>query len=208
MIHGYHLILPMYGFWLPNDPRGSWSDFVRTWELVRFGKAGKTIERRADHELTIAEVQQRDAARRALTYPPVSIDGHQALAIGRGFAEQVKKSNYAVWACSILPEHTHLVIARHTYKIEQIANLLKGAATRQIIEEGRHPLAEYAKPNGRPQRMWASRVWKVYLDSEEAIDDAIRYVEDNPIQEGKPKQRWSFVTPFAGIPQGGWTTYH
>ena len=25
MIHGYHVIMGMYGFWLPNDPRGSWS---------------------------------------------------------------------------------------------------------------------------------------------------------------------------------------
>lgn len=39
MIHGYHVIMPMYGFWLPNDPRGSWSEFVRKWELVRFGKS-------------------------------------------------------------------------------------------------------------------------------------------------------------------------
>jgi hypothetical protein len=25
---------------------------------------------------------------------------------------------------------------------------------------------------------------------------AILYVEDNPLKEGKPRQRWSFVTPF------------
>jgi hypothetical protein len=24
----YHVVLGAYGFWLPNDPRGSWSDFV------------------------------------------------------------------------------------------------------------------------------------------------------------------------------------
>jgi hypothetical protein len=28
MILGYHVIFGAYGFWLPNDPRGSWSDFV------------------------------------------------------------------------------------------------------------------------------------------------------------------------------------
>jgi len=28
MVLGTHLILTAYGFWLPNDPRGSWSDFV------------------------------------------------------------------------------------------------------------------------------------------------------------------------------------
>ena len=35
MIIAYHVIFGMYGFWLPNDPRGSWSDFVAAWELFR-----------------------------------------------------------------------------------------------------------------------------------------------------------------------------
>jgi hypothetical protein len=45
MIHGYQVIWGTYGFWLPNDPRDSWSDFVGSWELVRFGKATKSLER-------------------------------------------------------------------------------------------------------------------------------------------------------------------
>jgi hypothetical protein len=28
MILAFHAIFGAYGFWLPNDPRGSWSDFV------------------------------------------------------------------------------------------------------------------------------------------------------------------------------------
>jgi REP element-mobilizing transposase RayT len=208
MIHGYHVILPMHGFWLPNDPRGSWSDFVRRWEIVRFGKATKSLGRRELLELSSFELQQQAAAKQAMKYPPVSIDDYQTVAIASGFADMVRKSNYTVWACSILPDHTHLVIARHTYKVEQIVNLLKGAATRQILKEGRHPLAAHAQPGERPPRMWAAHEWKVFLDSEQGIEDAIRYVEDNPEKEGKPKQHWSFVTPFAGIPQGGWMTYH
>lgn len=27
MIYAFHAICGLYGFWLPNDPRGSWSDF-------------------------------------------------------------------------------------------------------------------------------------------------------------------------------------
>ena len=208
MIHGYHVILPMYGFWLPNDPRGSWSDFVRVWELVRFGKATRSIERRELTELSESDLQRREAARRTLKYPPVSLDGPQALAVANGFADKVRKSNFTIWACSILPEHTHLVIARHTYKVEQIANLLKGAATSLIMREGCHPLAEHAEPGKRQPRMWAAGEWKVFLDSEEGVEAAIRYVEANPEKEGTRKQHWSFVTPFAGIPQGAWMTYH
>ena len=46
MIVGYHVIFSAYGFWLPNDPRGSWSEFVGAWELVLAGgRTTKTDER-------------------------------------------------------------------------------------------------------------------------------------------------------------------
>ena len=208
MIHGYHVILPAYGFWLPNDPRGSWSDFVGRWELVRFGRTTKSLARRELLELTAEEQRQREAARMSLAYPAVQFSGLQAREIAQGFANQSVTSSYTVWACAILPEHTHLVIARHTYKVEQKANLLKGAATRRLIDANMHPLAAFAKPDQRPPRMWAEHQWKVFLDSEAAIENAIAYVNRNPLEKGKPPQHWSFVTPFAGLPSGGWTTYH
>ena len=69
-------------------------------------------------------------------------------------------------------------------------------------------MARYARQGKRrPPRMWAEHLWKVYLDSEQAIVNAIKYVDENPIKEGKPRQNWGFVSPFAGIPKYGWTTY-
>ncbi|MBM4093542.1 MAG: hypothetical protein FJ276_29660, partial [Planctomycetes bacterium] len=38
-VHGFDVIFGASGSWLPNDPRGSWSDFVGSWELWRFGPA-------------------------------------------------------------------------------------------------------------------------------------------------------------------------
>ena len=207
MIHGYHLILPMYGFWLPNDPRGSWSDFVWKWELVRFGKATRTIDRRDISGLTEAELQQREVARKALKYKPVAITGQQALSIANGFAHRVTRSRYSVWACAILPEHTHLVLARHTYKVEQMAKQLKAAATTEIVKDDRHPLTMHKADDGTFPHMWAESQWKVYLDSEEQIETAIRYVNENPEREGKKPQRWSFVSPFRGL-EPGHITYH
>ena len=45
MILAYHSIFSMYGFWLPNDPRGSGSDYVANWDLFRFGPATKVNTR-------------------------------------------------------------------------------------------------------------------------------------------------------------------
>jgi REP element-mobilizing transposase RayT len=206
MIHGYHVIWGAYGFWLPNDPRGSWSDLVYAWELARFGRATKSIDR-----LDIESEQYalwRDKARRSLKYPPVTLNGHQALAVAEGFARFAQKSRLMVWACSILPEHVHLVLGRHRYKIEQAAILLKGEATRRLLEKNLHPMKQFqVSEQHRLPSVWGENLWKVYLDTEQAIENAIRYVEENPEREGKPRQRWSFVTPFSGISKSGWITY-
>jgi hypothetical protein len=75
------------------------------------------------------------------------------------------------------------------------------------MDEGIHPLREFAAAGKRPPRMWSKGEWKVYLDSEEGIENAMAYVLQNPIEEGKPAQHWSFVKPFHGLDKG-WTTYH
>jgi len=197
MILGHHLIMSAYGFWLPNDPRGSWSDFVGSWELFRFGPATKTDVRHSvaarPHDRAL-----RLAAKQALKYPPVRFSGLQARAVARGFAQFVSKSGVTVWACSILPEHVHLVVARHRFSVEEVAKHLKGAATTRLIGEELHPLAFARKRQGRIPSPWAARAWKVFLDSPEDIRRAIRYVEDNPTKEGLPRQRWSFVRPYEG----------
>jgi REP element-mobilizing transposase RayT len=173
--------------------------------ISAFRRATRSIERR-DVDI-ICWKAWRARAETALNCPSVHFTGVQARAIGRGFANAIRNSGLTIWACSILPEHVHLVIARHTYKVEQICNLLKGAATKALKAESLHPLAKY-RVRGKIPSPWAEKQWKVYLDSEEAIEQAIRYVEENPIKEGKPHQSWPFVTPFGGLPKSGWITYH
>ncbi|XZE19355.1 hypothetical protein SH449x_004673 [Pirellulaceae bacterium SH449] len=98
MIHAYHVIFGTYGFWLPNDPRGSWSDFVGAWELLRFGNATKGIERL---ELTPEQNEKRLAAKQALKLPAVRFNEEQTQAVATGFANAVRKSNFSIWRCSI-----------------------------------------------------------------------------------------------------------
>ncbi|HUU10425.1 MAG TPA: transposase [Phycisphaerae bacterium] len=195
MVLGTHLILTAYGFWLPNDPRGSWSDFVGSWELARFGRATKVETHRSlaavPHDRGI-----RLAAKRALKYPPVRLDGRQARAIGRGFGEYVARSGLTVWACAILPEHVHLVLGPHRLGPAPVANLLKGAATRRLLHEGIHPLAGFSTRTGGLPKAWARGYWAVFLGSPAAVRRAVGYVEANPAREGLPPQRWAFVTPY------------
>jgi hypothetical protein len=134
-VRAYYAIFGSYGFWLPNDPRRSWSDFVRSWELFRAGGPATKVDTRRSVAGQPHDRQARLQVKEALQLPPVVFDGHQALSIAHGFARMVDKAQYQIYACSILPEHVHLV-------------------------------------------------------------RAIRYVEGNPIKEGKRRQHWPFVVPF------------
>ena len=142
MVLAYHCIFGAYGFWLPNDPRGSWSDYVRSWELLRYGPATKTVSRRSlAHEPHDQELRQ--VAKQALTYPPVLFNGRQAQSVGLGFKHAVERSGFTIYACSILPDHVHAVIARAKYHIEYVVGQLKGEATKRLKQDGLHPLAGY-----------------------------------------------------------------
>jgi REP element-mobilizing transposase RayT len=191
----YHVVLSNYGFWLPNDPRGSCSTEVRSERLRPFGPA-TTV----DHSRSVANKPHdralRLAAKRALKYPPVVFTGLQALSVANGFAGQIAKSGYVVGACCILPRHTHLVIGRHHYDIEQVGRALKQAATLRLLADGLHPFADRRTPTGFLPSVWAQDFWKVFLYTPEDVVGRIGYVENNPLKEGKKRQRWSFVTPF------------
>jgi REP element-mobilizing transposase RayT len=198
MVHGYHVIFTTYGFWLPNDPRGSWSDFVGAWELRRFGPATK-VDTRTSVAHQPHDTAVRQAAKEALKFPPVQFSGLQARAVGRGFAKSVRRGGLIVWACAILPEHVHMVLGRLGYPVEYTVNLLKGSATRELLAEKLHPFGDRRDRSGRVPHCWARGRWKVYLNTPEDIQRAIAYVEENPAKEGKPKQTWSFVTPFTSV---------
>ena len=197
MILGYHLILSAYGFWLPNDPRGSWSDVVRAFNLRRFGHATKV-----DTTRSVAnqphDQDTRFAAKKALRYPPVRFTGEQARTIVAGFADAAAENHYTIHALCILPDHAHLVIARHQLDIDHIARHLKAKATHRLSKTGRHPLAKHASWNGRIPSPWARNHWCPFIRSHRHMRLAIRYVEANPLKAGLPRQWWSIVIPHTG----------
>ena len=190
-----HIIATAYGFWLPNDPRGSWSDFVASWELLRFGRATK-VSTRASVAHVARDRGLRLAAKQALKFKPVRFNGAQARAVGRGFARAAAEGSYLVHACSILHDHVHLVVAARDRPFERITGHLKARATQQLRAEGIHPFQHHARADGSLPSPWAQGLWKVYCFDLDHVRDAIRYVEQNPAREGKRPQRWRFVVPF------------
>ncbi len=192
-MYAFHGIFSAYGFWLPNDPRGSWSDWIGSWELLRYGPATKVDTRHSiaqrphDHAL-------RQRAKEALKFPPVCFDGLQARAIAQGIADAAAASGYRLHALAVLPDHVHVVVGATERHPSQVIGHLKAFATRRLIAEGIHPFATDEVPVQRS--CWADQAWKVYLDEHEDVERAIRYVEANPEKEGKRRQPWKNLVPY------------
>jgi REP element-mobilizing transposase RayT len=187
-IVGFHFIFAAYGFWLPNDPRGSWSQTVRAFHLLRFGPATKVTTTRSVAGRA-HDVEVRLAAKAALVRPAVSFSGVQARAISRGLALAAHEGGYSVRALAVLPDHVHLVMQWHTRPIDEIARHLKARATMQLSNEGLHPF-------GHLQRFpspWGRNFWCPFLRDARHLATAVRYVEANPVKSGLPRQRWRWV---------------
>jgi hypothetical protein len=188
----FHLIISAYGFWLPNDPRGSWSDFVGSWELLKFGPATKANDRRSyahdPHDMVL-----RRAAKQALKYPPVRFNDVQRDAIALGFDRSCAEGGYRCFACCIGYDHAHLVIQRHSREMTVIAGHLKAGATRVLLDRNIHPLMNYIGKRGGPPTPWSEGCWKVFIDSDDQLSKAIAYVERHPAKEGLCAQTWGFV---------------
>ncbi|HEY1683740.1 MAG TPA: hypothetical protein VGG19_03175 [Tepidisphaeraceae bacterium] len=192
---GFHVICTTYGFWLPNDERGSGSEFIRKKSLLKFGKVTYTnsvrsvAAKRYDPEV-------RELARDALKYPHVILNGKQAQCIAIAIKNELEKHGGTIHSFSILPTHFHFVSAPTRYDIRRFAGRLRGEATKRLIAEELHPLREHADSRGKISSSWARLPWIRYLWTDADMLRAIKYVEDNPLKEGKRRQRWSFVTPY------------
>jgi REP element-mobilizing transposase RayT len=197
MIVGYHCIFSTYGFWLPNDPRGSWSQCVASWDLFRAGgPASKLNTRRsvAAARLNQEQIQRRTLARNSLAHNPVILNGPQARAIGMAFSTVCALKSYRIHACAIMPQHVHLLVAHTTTDIRTVVGDYKRFATMELYRQSLHP-AQNGAYSSAP--VWARGSWCVYLQPDE-VPRVINYINHNPLRGGLPAQRWNCVTPWPG----------
>lgn len=193
---GQHLIFTTYGFWPPNDPRGSGSTHVKAQHIYEVG--GGATKVCTTHSLAAKphDLRIRKAIENSLKYPPVKLTGVQAQAVGQGFAAICRKIDLTIHACAIMPNHVHVVIAKHQYCGEDIISCLKRAGTRALNEAGLHPLVAFSRASGKHPCPWGGGGWTVFLNAFEEMRGRIRYVEENPVKAGFRKQRWSCVAPY------------
>jgi REP element-mobilizing transposase RayT len=140
-IIGYHSIFGAYGFWLPNDPRGSWSREVKAVHLRPFGQPIHPGTRRSvanqKHDSAL-----RLAAKKHLLHKNVIFTDAQIECLGRGFGEFAQQMRLAIYALAIMPDHVHLVYPRAECDAEEFVGLFKRAGSRALRKAGLHPFGK------------------------------------------------------------------
>jgi REP element-mobilizing transposase RayT len=189
MVIAHHLIWTAYGTWLPNDPRGSRSRRVATRKLVDLGEhrfGGK-------NELPSWNVvrQFRERASERLKYDIVMFDAPSIQTVADSFHDTIRRRRYTCYACAIMPDHVHIVIRKHRDSAEAMIDNLQNDSRANLIASG---IAHEGHP------IWTLGGCKRFLSSPEQLRIVIRYVEDNPIRIGRPRQSWPFVITYDDWP--------
>jgi len=195
MIRWYHAIFSAYGFWLPNDPRGSWSDFVHAYELYRYGGSATTVSGKRSYANDPHDAQKRLETKQHLKYPPVRFDDRCRGSIASGFAMACSEFGFQLYACAIGYDHVHIVTSRAPERsIEQVVSVLKARATRQMNRDQTNPMLQFSDGGVTPTP-WGKGCWSVFIRDEAQLRNAIGYVQRHPTKEGLAPQHWDFVHP-------------
>jgi REP element-mobilizing transposase RayT len=189
IVIAYHLVWTGYGWWLPNDPRGSVSHSIRCDVIADLGMLhhGRKRVQPASHEIR----GFLEKSETALQFPRLKFDAPDVEQIALAFSQTLEEQRYTCYACAIMPDHVHVLIRKHKHQAEEMIQNLQKESHLKLRESDRinweHPV-------------WGGPGWKVFLDSPEEIRRTIKYIEENPVKIGLPRQGWEFVKMYDGWP--------
>ena len=187
MVVGSHLIWTAYGWWLPNDPRGSSSHEIR---VERIAALGDLHEGRKPIQPVPAELRRfHHIASGVLTHPLLLLTDQEIDLVGQALGVAVQDRGWTCYACAILPDHIHLLIRRHRDKAETMIDYFQDVSRQALI-------VEKLRPASHP--VWGGPGWKVYKSTRREMEQAVKYIEDNPVKARRPRQKWSFVRKYDG----------
>jgi REP element-mobilizing transposase RayT len=170
MVAGYHLIWTVYGYWLPNDPRGSTSKDVRVEPIKDLGTHhyGRKETQPSSQELRTFLNDARDV----LAHSVRSMDDDDIVLVGNALSRVIAAREYVCYACAVMPDHVHILIRRHCDRAEDIIANLQEAARTALIEAGKRPI-NHPVWTGGPG-------WKTFINTQRQFEAEIGYIEANP----------------------------
>ena len=189
IVIAYHLIWTIYGYWLPNDPRGSTSKLIRRDILKDLGTlhyGRKKVQPSSREIRAFYDLAKTKLKHELLTLTPSDVE-----LVAQSFFETLRNHSYTCYACAIMPDHIHILIRKHKHLAEEMIEHLQDASQSLL-------LAHSARPPNHP--LWGGPGWKVFLDSPDDVHRTIRYIDDNPTKSHLPRQQHNFITPYDDWP--------
>jgi hypothetical protein len=186
IVIAHHLIWTAYGWWLPNDPRGSTSRRIENDRIAALGELHRGRKRIQPTSRDLSAFYERAAA--TLKHPLLEIHGNAVHIVAESFGGVIGAERYTCYACAIMPDHVHVLIRKHRHSAEEMIAILQYASRWSLIEAG-------FRPGDHP--VWTGGGgWSVFLDHPDEIERTIPYIEANPAKIGLPAQSWPFVRPY------------
>jgi REP element-mobilizing transposase RayT len=188
MVIAYHLIWTLYGWWLPNDLRGSTSRVIRNDLLKELGELhfGRKKVQPATRDLKAFFVR----ASEVLKYPLLTLGPEEYQLVAAAMRDVIKRNQYTCYACALMPDHVHIAIRKHRDFAEDMIASFQDA-TRAALQ---------ATDKWRDHPVWGGLGWKVFLDSTDDVWRTIPYIKNNPRKIHLPNQTWDFVELYNNWP--------
>jgi REP element-mobilizing transposase RayT len=193
MVAGFHLVWTAYGWWLPNDPRGSSSHEIRVERIAELGELhqGRKLIQPPSREIRAFYEQ----AKEVLRHPLLTFDEADRQLIGDSFRDVIVAQRYTCYACAIMPDHVHALIRKHKHHAEEMITNLQAASKEALVVANRrdpeHPV-------------WGGPGWKVFLYTQDDMRRTVRYIRENPRKGGLPEQLWDFIKDYNGWMPGNY----
>jgi hypothetical protein len=192
LVIAHHVMWTLYGWWLPNDPRGSTSRTVRKDLMAELGELhfGRKAVQPAGREI---REFYRDAEG-VLQHPLLSFAADEFVIVADAIGHAVNECRYTCYACAVMPDYVHLVIRKHRDLAEEMIQKIQTLSRERLVEVGLraadHPV-------------WTRGGWKVFLEHPDDVRRTIQYVENNPRKAGmsrQSRQSWPWVKEYDDWP--------
>jgi REP element-mobilizing transposase RayT len=153
LVIAHHIMWTLYGWWLPNDLRGSTSRTIRSNIVAELGSLhfGRKQVQPAGREIRAFY----EKAAEVLKHPLLSFDVSEFAFVANAIGSAVNQCNYTCYACAIMPDHIHLLTRKHRDTAEEMIDKIQSLSRKRLVEmrlrEADHPI-------------WTRGGWKVFLD--------------------------------------------
>ena len=188
LVIAHHLIWTVYGWWLPNDPRGSGSHTIDSAVLADLGEihyGRKKVQPVGDmvRKFYAQAEDKLNHSLRVLTPTDIAL-------VAAACEEVMTQRRYTCYACAIRPDHVHVLIRKHRDSAEMMLEEIKTLSRKRLEDAGW---------SGHP--VWAGGGgWKVFLDHPQEVQRIIGYIQRNPLKAHLFAQNWPFVVTYNNWP--------